>query len=137
MLSVFLIFVSTHLDLAFYTLKAVRYEPERANCPENLKKRRKFVENLLQIQSQNLSVCYMDETNFNIHISRIYRGSRSNVVATASKGANVHTIGCINPLGLVHYEIKQIIYQGGSTLMDAKVLKESNRDAWRTCCDGH
>ena len=53
----------------------------------------------------------MDETNFNIHIScsmhRLVRETCCTVVAAGSKGANIHVIGCISTLGLIHFEVKR------------------------------
>ena len=90
--------VFRHLDISVYAIKSVRYEPERANTPEN--KQKVFVQTLLDYQGQNLPILFMDETNFNIHISRSkcrsVRGTRCTVAAAASKGANIHVIGCIS-----------------------------------------
>ena len=61
--------VRRQLDNMLYTLKNVRFEPERANCEENKLKRKLFVEELLRIQSSGMPMVYMDETNFNLHIS--------------------------------------------------------------------
>ena len=53
----------------------------------------------------------MDETNFNLHISRrdgrSIRGSRATSISSGSKGPNVHMIGCIGSLGLIHHEIRR------------------------------
>ena len=77
--------VFRHLDILVYTLKSVRYEPERANTPENKQKRKVVVQKLLEYQGQNLPILFMDETNFNIHISRSegrsVRGTRCTVAA--------------------------------------------------------
>ena len=68
----------------------------------------------------------MDETNFNIHVSRsmgrAQKGSRCTVVAAGSKGANVHLIGCISILGLVYFEIRRGAFK-----------KESAQEWMRTC----
>ena len=56
--------------MATYTLKNVRFESEKANILENKLKRKRFVEKLLQYQAENLPICFMDESNTNIHISR-------------------------------------------------------------------
>ena len=53
-----------------YTVKAVRYEPERANTIENKENRKEFVEKLMTYQSRNMPILFMDENNLNIHISR-------------------------------------------------------------------
>ena len=102
--------IATHLDAMTYTLKTVRFEREKANCLEN-KIKKAFVENLLEVQAQNVPIVFMHKTNLNIHISRTegrsVRGSRCTTVAAGSKGANVHVIGAISNLGIVHYELKR------------------------------
>ena len=52
--------VFRHLDMSVYTLKSVRYELKRANTPENIEKRKSFVQTLLDYQGQNLSILFMD-----------------------------------------------------------------------------
>ena len=59
-----------HLDMVTYTLKKIRFEGEKPNTLENKLKRKKFGEKLLQYQAQNLPICFMDESNINIHILR-------------------------------------------------------------------
>ena len=64
-----------HLDMATYTLKKVRFESEKANILQNKLKRKRFVEKLPQYQAENLSICFIDESNTqksntNIHIAR-------------------------------------------------------------------
>ena len=82
--------ISRHLDAKAYTLKSVRFEPERSNAPDNKEKRKAFVVELLKYQGENVPIIYMDETNFNIHISRkegrSRRGTRCSTVAAGSKG---------------------------------------------------
>ena len=52
---------------------------------------------------------YMDETNFNLFISRkkgrSKRGNRSIGIAAGNKGSNIYLIGCIGNIGLNHHEI--------------------------------
>lgn len=118
--------ISKKLDSLCYSLKNVRHEPERANCAENKEKRKEFVEKLLEYQSQNKPILFMDETNFNIHISRAQgrstKGTRCTTVAAGSKGANVHVIGCISTSGFIHYEVRR-----GS-------FKKDNAKAWMKTC---
>lgn len=118
--------VSRHLDAKSYTLKDVRFEPERANTVENKRKRKEFVTELLKLQSENLPIIFMDETNFNIHISRkegwSKKGTRCSTVAAGSRGANVHVIGAISQLGLVHHEVRR-----GS-------FKKEDAAVWATTC---
>lgn len=103
--------IAKHFDSLCYTLKDVRHEPENGNSPENKEKRKAFVERLLEYQSQNKPILFMDETNFNIHISRAQgrsvKGTRCTTIAAGSKGANVHVIGCISTVGFIHYEVKR------------------------------
>ena len=103
--------VFRHLDMLVYTLESVRYEPERANTPENKQKRKVFVQKLLYYQGQNLRILYMDKKDFNIHISRFegrsVRRTRCTVAAEGSKGANIHVIGCISILGLIQHEVRR------------------------------
>ena len=53
----------------------------------------------------------MDETNFNLHISRrdgrSLKGRWCNVVSAGTQGANIHVIGCIGPHGLVYHKIQR------------------------------
>ena len=93
--------VAKHLDMMTYTLKAVRFVPERANLIENKNKRSLFCSKLLNYQSTGKPILFMDETNFNLHISR--RNGRS----AGTQGANIHVIGCIGPHGLVYHEIQR------------------------------
>ncbi|KAF7696498.1 hypothetical protein CDIK_1824 [Cucumispora dikerogammari] len=94
-----------------YTLKTIRFEPERANVLKNKEKRKVFVEKLLEYQGLNMLIVFMDETNINIHISRSEgrsaRGTRCSTVAAGSKGANVYIIGAISSLGLIYYKLKK------------------------------
>ena len=50
------------------------------------------------------------------------KGTICTTLAAASKGANVHIIGCISTIGLIHYEI-----QRGS-------FKKENAKAWMETC---
>ena len=103
--------VAKHLDMMTYTLKAVRFVPERANSIENKNKRSLFCSKLLNYQSTGKPILFMDETNFNLHISRrdgrSQKGRRCNVVSAGTQGANIIVIGCIGPHGLVYHEIQR------------------------------
>jgi transposase len=58
----------------------------------------------------------MDETNYNIHISRAegrsQKGTRCTTVAAGLRGSNIHSIGCISRNGLVFYETKRGSFRG-------------------------
>lgn len=62
--------IRTHLDGLCYSLKDIRFEPENGNSNTNKEKRKAFILSLLKHQSNGIPVLFMDETNFNIHISR-------------------------------------------------------------------
>ncbi|XP_045483325.1 uncharacterized protein LOC123688727 [Harmonia axyridis] len=100
-----------HLDGLLYTLKDVRREPERLNSGETKLRRKEYVQQLLNYQSENIPVTYLDETNFNLFISRRQgrskKGTRCRYISAGSRGANVHVIGCIGNMGLIHHEIRR------------------------------
>lgn len=103
--------VRIHLDNLLYTIKDVIFEPEHANNHANKEKRRDFALALSDLMSKDANVIFMDETNLNLHVARTkgraIKGTRCTVVSAASKGANIHLIGCIGFRGLIHYEIKR------------------------------
>lgn len=103
--------VRKHLDGMLFTLKNIRREPENANNEINKRKRRQYVEQLIAYQSENRPIIYMDETNFNLFISRTKgrsrTGSRCSYIAAGCRGANVHMIGCIGNVGLIHHEVRR------------------------------
>ena len=107
--------VAKHLDMMTYTLKAVRFVPERANSIENKNKHSLFCSKLLNYQSTGKPILFMDETNFNLHISRrdgrSLKGRQCNVVSAGTQGANIHVIGCIGPHGLMYHEIQRGSFQ--------------------------
>ena len=101
--------INRHLDCQAYSIKNLRIEPEKVNSPENKALRREFVSGLLEIQSSNMPRIYMDETNFNIFISRSEGrskvGQRCRAKFPTCKGKNIHLIGAIGPNGLIICEI--------------------------------
>ena len=78
---------------------------------ENKTKRKGFVEELLRHQSSNLSICFIGETNYSIHVSRTegrsLKGSRCTTLAAGAKGANIYVIRCMSNSDLIHYKIKR------------------------------
>lgn len=100
-----------HLDGLMFTLKDIRREPERANSEETKAKRCEYVRQLLNYQSDNIPIIYMDETNFNLYISRRQgrskKGTRCTNIAAGTRGKNVHVIGCIGNLGLIYSQFRR------------------------------
>lgn len=103
--------IRQHLDGLLYTIKDLRNEPEKANCEVNKIKRREYVQRLLEYQAENRPIVYMDETNFNLFISRkkgrSKKGTRCTYVTAGSKGSNIHVIGCIGNMGFTYSEIRR------------------------------
>lgn len=103
--------VRKHLDGLMFTMKNIRKEPERANSEANKTRRCEYVRQLLLYQADNIPIVYMDETNFNLYISRTKgrskKGTRCTHIAAGSRGSNIHTIGCIGNMGLIHHEIRR------------------------------
>jgi transposase len=103
--------VRKHLDGLMFTLKDIRREPERANSDDNKTKRCEYVRKLLEYQADSIPIVYMDETNFNLFISRTKgrskKGTRCINIAAGSRGSNIHVIGCIGNIGLIHCDIRR------------------------------
>ena len=57
----------------------------------------------------------MDETNFNLYISRRQgrskKGTRCTNIAAGTRGKNVHVIGCIGNLGLIYSQFRRGPYK--------------------------
>ena len=132
--------VAKHLDMMTYTLKAVRFVPERANSIENKNKRNLFCSKLLNYQSTGKPILFMDETNFNLHFSRrdgrSLKRKRCNVVSAGTQGANIHVIGCIAPHGLVYHEIQRESFRKESAVLDARMFESCKETIWGSSCDG-
>ena len=98
---------------------------QKGQIPFKIKKRGEFIEKLVTFQSRNISILFMDESNLNIHISRSegrsLRGTRCSTVVAGSKGANVHMIGCIGPLGLLHFQSRRGSFKKEDAIEWAKI----------------
>lgn len=130
--------IRKHFDAMLYTLKEIRFEPEVANTPENREKRKLYATSLLNYQARNIPILFMDETNFNIHISRgegrSIRGTRCSTIAAGSKGANVHVIGCISNHGLVHHEVRRGSFKKEDACLWIKQCLRKARDIYQGPC---
>ena len=103
--------ISRILQGALITVKQLRFVPNTANNETNKQRRKIFVEKLLDLRSNECPIVYLDETNFNLFISRSVgrsaAGTRANKVRPTSKGKNIHLIGSIGTNGFKHYEIRR------------------------------
>lgn len=100
--------VARELDGACYTLKKTHVEPQYMNTDENKRKRAEFLADLLEYKSHGYTVFYVDETNFNMWITRTQgrskKGERCVDIKVASGGRNMHVIACVSNGGLTYYE---------------------------------
>ena len=64
--------LSEHLNAQLFTYKCVHVPPISANSDNNKQKRKEFVEQLLNYQSEEKIIVYMDETNVNLFCKRSY-----------------------------------------------------------------
>ena len=107
--------VAKHLDMMTYTLKAVRFVPERANSIENKNKRSLFCSKSLNYKSTGKPILFMDETNFNLHISRrdgrSLKDRRCNVVSAGTQGAYIHVINILVPMASCTMNIKEDLFE--------------------------
>ena len=104
--------------------------PVTMNSDINKQKRKEYVEKYNGLLSQGKEFLFIDETNFNLfcrrHIVRSRVGSRALVTLSASRGPNVHVIGCIS----AHTVVKITIKRGSHTSETAKEWLKSMLDEW-------
>ena len=103
--------IRKRLDGQLFTLKKVRNEPENANSEINKAKRQAYARRYLELQSERRAVLFLDETNFNLFISRSsgrsVAGTRCTSIAAGSKGRNIHLIGAISNFGWSYFETRR------------------------------
>ncbi|KAG2788275.1 hypothetical protein PC129_g17883 [Phytophthora cactorum] len=96
--------VRANLEGECYTLKKIHRDNDYRNAPTNKLKRQAFA--MLQCVAADKKILYLDETNFNLWISRSYRwslaGERAVDLNATGKGRNIHVIACISR-GVVEY----------------------------------
>ena len=90
--------IHKRLDGQLFTLKKVRNEPDDANSEINKTKRQSYARRYLELQSERRAVLFLDNTNFNLFISRssgrLVAGTRCTSIA-----AGIHLIGAIFNFG--------------------------------------
>ncbi|KAE8879410.1 hypothetical protein PF003_g36477 [Phytophthora fragariae] len=100
--------VRANLDGRCFTLKKTHRDNNYRNTPENKLKRQEFAIKLLQYVAAEKKILYLDETNFNIWVSRSYGWSKAGTRAvdfnTSSKGRNIHVIATISREGVEYHE---------------------------------
>jgi hypothetical protein len=100
--------VRANLDAHCFTVKKIHRDNNYRNTPENKLKRQQFAINLLQFVAEDKKILYLDETNFNLWVSRNFgwsaKGKRAVDLNTSSKGRNIHVIACISREGVEYSE---------------------------------
>ncbi|GMF51851.1 unnamed protein product [Phytophthora fragariaefolia] len=100
--------IKHHIDGKMYTMKQNHRDNNYRNLERNKLLRRDYVVNLLTYKAVGKTIFYVDETNFNLWCScrrgRSLKGKRAVDKNTASKGSNIHVIGCIIENGLAYSE---------------------------------
>ena len=91
-----------HLHGLCYTKKKKTYVSSTANDVENLLKRQKYCLDFEKYMAEGKSMVYLDETNFNLHMTRsrawAKKGEKAVKKRVSSKGANLVIFGAISPL---------------------------------------
>ena len=91
-----------HLHGMCYTKKVKTYVSDTANDPDKLLKRKEYCLKFHQYMAENKSFVYLDETNYNLHMSRsrawAKKGEKAIKKRVSSKGANLVIFGAISPM---------------------------------------
>ena len=128
--------VAKYLDMMTYTLKDVRFVPERANSIENKNKRSLFCSKLLNYQSTGKPILFMDETNFNLHISRRDGRSLKRSFCPYSGCQYSRSWMYWSPWLRVPWNSKRIFSKGKRTVLDARMFESCKETIWESSCDG-
>ncbi|KAG3255047.1 hypothetical protein PI124_g407 [Phytophthora idaei] len=83
--------VRANLEGECYTLKKIHRDNDYRNAPTNKLKRQAFAIAMLQLVAADKKILYLDETNFNLWISRSY-------------SRNIHVIACISRGGVEYLD---------------------------------
>lgn len=107
--------ISRCLDGRFFTLKKLSYLPTGMNTPENKGRRANFVRELNRFVDCGKTICWIDETNFNLFCTRTMgrslKGSKACITVCNSRGRNVHLIGAMTMDGLVAHSLRRGSYR--------------------------
>lgn len=109
--------VCRHLKGQLYTVKKTLPEPADPNAKENKKKRKEYVEKVMNRIELGKTVIYVDETNANLFLQRSVGRPRKDLHCVpkcpVSKGNNVHILGSISQDGPVYWERRRGSYRKG------------------------
>ena len=62
--------IDRHLDSKMISVKKAIYETETMNSEDNKRKRKEYVEQVLNLQGSGKTILYQDETNINLYLRR-------------------------------------------------------------------
>ena len=82
--------VSNKLHGCCYALKTVHWEPTKLNTVENKEARKEFCQKLMQARGKDNMMVYIDETNFNIHLTRQKAHAKKGQRATVKRHSPIH-----------------------------------------------
>ena len=103
--------ISKVLQGALITLKNAQFVTNTANNLANKTRRKEYVGTLLNYRSERMPVVFVDETNFNLFISRTQgrsqSGTRVNTMRPTSKDRNIHLIGAIGTNGFSNFKLQR------------------------------
>lgn len=100
--------IKNWLDGKLFSLKSIRPHIGSMNSSENKRKRKEYVEKVLQCRSNNRTLIWIDETNFNLYCrrkeGRSKIGQRASIINPTCKGSNLQCIGAISSSKIIAFE---------------------------------
>lgn len=107
--------IHKYLEGQMYTVKKALPQPVTTNSEINKRKRKEYVDKIMNRTGMGKTVIYIDETNVNLFLrrsqARARKGFRPAVKCAPSRGRNIHILGGISQHGLVYWERRRGNYR--------------------------
>lgn len=107
--------IKNWLDGKLFSVKSIRPHVGNMNSEENRRKRREYVELLLQSRANGRTIIWIDETNFNLYCrrkeGRSKIGHRAKIIIPTCKGSNLHCIGAMSSTRILSFEHRRGSYK--------------------------
>lgn len=107
--------IHKYLEGQMYTVKKALPQPVTANSEINKRKRKEYVDKIMNRTGMGKTVIYIDETNVNLFLrrsqARARKGFRPAVKCAPSRGRNIHILGGIAQHGMVYWERRRGNYR--------------------------
>lgn len=107
--------IHKYLEGQMYTVKKALPQPVTANSEINKRKRKEYVDKIMNRTGMGKTVVYIDETNVNLFLrrsqARARKGFRPAVKCPPSRGKNIHILGGISQNGMVYWERRRGNYR--------------------------